>query len=172
MAGLTNNIEVKFIEMREEHLPLVREIYDYYVQNTAATFHIGEVSIADLKEFIHIAHPRYKSYLITREGEIYGYAYLTHFKKREAYDRTAEVTVYLKPERTGKGVGRAALNYLENEAMHVGIKVLIATISGTNHQSMHVFENQGYICCGHYKEVGEKFGEILDVFTYQKILSQ
>jgi L-amino acid N-acyltransferase YncA len=165
-------MDVQFLEMKEEHLPIVREIYDYYVQNTSATFHTGTISINDLKEYIFIAHPRYKSYLITHDGEVCGYAYLTQYKKREAYDRTAEITVYLKHDATGKGFGRAALDFLEIQAIRLGIKVLIANISGTNPHSIHVFEKSGYFCCGHFKEVGEKFGKVLDVFSYEKILGK
>ena len=167
---MENIPEVQFLEMKEEHLPIVREIYDYYVQNTTASFHTGSVSIKDLKEFIFIADPKYNSYLILHEANICGYAYLTRFKKREAYDRTAEITVYLKAGEIGKGIGRAALHYLEKKAIQNGIRVLIATISGSNKHSLHVFENCGYFCCGHFKQVGEKFGQVLDVFTYEKIL--
>jgi phosphinothricin acetyltransferase len=164
-------MDIEFVEMKEEHLPIVLEIYDYYVQNSSATFHTGSVSLNDLKEFIHLNHPRYKSFLILNDGQIAGYAYLTQFKKREAYDRTAEITVYLKPESAGIGIGMKALLFLESQAAAANIKVLIATISGSNQHSLHVFEKLGYFCCGHFREVGEKFGEILDVFSYEKILN-
>lgn len=163
-------MDIEFLEMKEEHLPVVLEIYDYYVQNSSATFHTGSVTLNDLKEFIHVNHPRYKSYLIMNEGKVSGYAYLAQFKKREAYDRTAEITVYLKPESIGMGLGGEALLFLESKALELNIKVLIATISGSNQHSIHVFEKLGYFCCGHFKQVGEKFGEILDVFSYEKIL--
>ena len=165
-------MNIQFIEMNEEHLPVVLEIYDYYVQNSTATFHTGSVAIKDLKEFIFLNHSKYKSFLLLSENLVAGYAYLTQFKKREAYDRTAEITVYLKPGFTGKGLGSAALVFLESEALKAGIKVLIATISGSNRHSLYVFEKQGYFCCGQFKEVGEKFGEILDVYSYEKILSK
>jgi L-amino acid N-acyltransferase YncA len=164
-------MDLEFVELREEHLPVVREIYDFYVQNSTATFHTGSVSISDLREFMHIGHALYKSYIITCDGEVNGYAYLTQFKRREAYDRTAEITVYLRSGATSKGLGITALLFLEKKAIELGIKVLIATISGSNKHSIHVFEKVGYFCCGHFREVGEKFGTILDVFTYEKILT-
>jgi L-amino acid N-acyltransferase YncA len=164
-------MDIQFVEMKEEHLPMVREIYDFYVQNSSATFHTGSVSINDLQEFMFIGHSLYKSYIIMCDGELNGYAYLTQFKKREAYNRTAEITVYLRSGATGKGLGTTALLFLERQATELGIKVLIATISGSNKHSIHVFEKLGYFCCGHFREVGEKFGTILDVFTYEKILT-
>jgi L-amino acid N-acyltransferase YncA len=163
-------MSIEYMEMKEEHLPIVLEIYDYYVQNSSATFHTGNVTLNELREFMPVNHPKYKSYLIKSEDEVLGYAYLSQFKKRAAYDRTAEITVYLKPGITGKGIGVEALKFLELQARKLNIKVLIATISGSNEHSLHVFEKLGYFCCGQFKEVGEKFGKILDVYTYEKIL--
>jgi L-amino acid N-acyltransferase YncA len=48
--------------------------------------------------------------------------------------------------------------------------VLIGIISGDNINSIILFENCGFEKCGHYKQVGEKFNEILDVVSYQKII--
>lgn len=90
--------------------------------------------------------------------------------KREAYDGTAEVTIYLKTGFTGKGLGSMALKYVENHAKHQHLHVLVATICGENEESIRLFSKNGYDKCAHYKEVGQKFGQLLDVVAYQKIL--
>ncbi len=48
--------------------------------------------------------------------------------------------------------------------------MLVATICGENAASIGVFAKNGYEKCAHYKEVGQKFGQLLDVVAYQKIL--
>ena len=101
-----------------------------------------------------------------------GYCYLTRHKPRQAYDRTAEVTIYLKPGFQKKGIGRLALTHLENQARTVGLKNIIGGISGDNATSIALFEKAGFAKCAHYKNVGEKFGKILDVVAYQKELNQ
>lgn len=152
-------------------LSVVKEIYDYYILNSTVTFHTQEISIELLKETIPVNHAKYTSYLLKADNKICGYAYISPYKNRPAYDRTAEVTVYLKVEYTGKGFGRIALQRLENDALKTGvIKVLIGIISADNVDSIKLFERAGYIKCAHFKEVGEKFDKILDVVAYQKIL--
>lgn len=91
-------------------------------------------------------------------------------KKREAYDSTAEATVYLKPGFTGKGIGNLAVKFIEEYALTQGFHALIALICGENTESIKVFEKNGYEKCAHYKEVGKKFGQWLDVVAYQKII--
>ena len=161
-------MNLRFEDLKEHHLPEVKSIYDWYIQNSTATFHTQPIQIEELKEFIFIGHPRYRSYLIVCENETAGYCILTNHKKRQAYDRTAEVTIYLKPDFHKRGIGKAALAHLEKEAKTVGLKNLIGVITGDNITSMALFEKCGYTTCAHYKNVGEKFNKVLDVVAYQK----
>ncbi|MCK9207197.1 MAG: GNAT family N-acetyltransferase [Salinivirgaceae bacterium] len=69
-----------------------------------------------------------------------------------------------------KGIGKVALLHLEQKAVETGIRNLIAIISGDNSGSIHLFEKMGYSKCAHFKNVGEKFGKVLDVVAYQKEL--
>ena len=82
----------------------------------------------------------------------------------------AEVTIYLKPEYFGKGIGREVLLQMEQKALEVSIVVLMGIITAENEASVKLFERMGYEKCGHFKQVGEKFGRILDVVAYQKLL--
>ena len=56
-------------------------------------------------------------------------------------------------------------------AVDKDIKVLIGVITATNSASIALCEDMDYEKCAHYKQVGEKFGQILDVVAYQKILT-
>jgi L-amino acid N-acyltransferase YncA len=162
----------EYLELKEEDLPIVKEIYDYYVLNSTATFHKEKVTIQELKDSILLNHPKYKSFLITYNLTICGFCYISQYKKRQAYDRTAEITIYLRPEYFGKGIGTQTIIMLEKTAFKHGIKVLIGIISGDNLSSISLFEKCGFEKCGHYKQVGEKFDKILDVVSYQKILGE
>lgn len=146
----------------------VKAIYDWYIKNSTATFHTEPITLEELQEFIFIDHPLYKSFLILADGELAGYCFLTYHKKRPAYNRTAEITIYLKPNFAGKGIGEAALQYLENVAREVGLKNLVGVITGDNLSSIALFEKAGFEKCAHFKNVGEKFGKVLDVVAYQK----
>jgi phosphinothricin acetyltransferase len=161
-------MDITFREIKEEDFPVIKEIYDWYIAHSTATFHTEPIRIAQLKEFIFINHPVYNSYLIFKEDELAGYCFLTYYKNRQAYDRTAEVTIYLKPEFCGKGIGKIAMDHLEQVARRNGLKNLIGIISGDNDGSIALFEKSGYSKCAHFKNVGEKFGKVLDVVAFQK----
>lgn len=163
-------MKVEFLEITEQDLEIIREIYDYYIAHTTATYYTERISVDELKGFIPIHDQKYKTFLIKANNESCGFCYFGQYKKRQAYDRTAEISVYIKPGFTGKGIGKEALQYLETVARNKGVSVLIAIISGDNEISIKLFKRNGFEKCGHYKQIGEKFNKVLDVVSYQKII--
>ncbi len=161
-------MKIRFEEIKEQDLQEVKHIYDWYIKNSTATFHTEPIRIDQLKEFIYVNHALYLSYLIYADNTITGYCYLTNYKKRQAYDRTAEVTLYLKPEYCRQGIGKIALEHLEHQAKENGLKNLIAIVTGDNADSIALFEKSGYTLCAHFKNIGEKFNKVLDVLAFQK----
>jgi L-amino acid N-acyltransferase YncA len=159
---------VDFSPVTNADLAAILAIYTHYILNSTATFHSECLSKEDLGEFLFVAHPKYPSYLIRDHDDVIGYCFLTQYKKRQAYDRSAELSIYLKPEFTGKGTGLVALNHLEATAKSTGIHVLVGTICGENLASIRLMEKAGFSRSAHLKNIGEKFGKILDVVVYQK----
>jgi phosphinothricin acetyltransferase len=163
---------VDFKTIEDQDFPVIKEIYDWYIEHSTATFHTEPIRIDQLKEFIFIRHPKYSSFLILLNNEVAGYCFLTYYKNRQAYDRTAEITIYLKDNFRGKGLGSKAIAHLETKAKENGLKNLVGIISGDNEGSIALFEKSGYSKCAHFKNVGEKFGKILDVVAFQKELDE
>ncbi len=162
--------EVKFVEITENYLPKVREIYNYYIQNSTATFHIQPLTLGEMRQLVFYNDPRFKTFVIFDHDQLCGYCILARYREREAYSITAGATLYLKPGFTGKGIGSEALRFLEKLARQKGFHSLIGGICGENTASIKLFEKNGYTKCAHYKEVGKKFGRLLDVVHFQKLL--
>lgn len=160
---------IEFNKFDDTYINEAHELYNYYVKNTTITYHIGYVH---KKEFRNIVIPddNYESYAILDEGVFQGYVLFTKWKSRQAFDRTAEVTVYLKKEASGKGIGTKAVTFIEERAAKKGIKVVVSLICGENIESIHLFEKLNYVKCAHFKHVAEKFGRVLDLICYQKEL--
>jgi phosphinothricin acetyltransferase len=164
--------EYLFQEAREGHILELLDIYNYYVINTTVTFHSKSLSEEAMRGIVFFENHKYRTFVILKEDSIIGYVLLTQHKSREAYDKTGEVTVYLRPENVGAGIGSLAIKYIEEFARIMGFHTLIATICGENQKSIKVFEVNGYEKCAHYKQVGSKFNQWLDVVAYQKILDE
>lgn len=161
----------RFEKMNEHHLQAVQQIYSHYVQNTTATFHTQLPTPDQMRKIVFSDNEKYKTFVILAADEVCGYVLTARHKNREAYDKTAEVSIYLHPAFTGKGIGSLALIHIEAFARQQKLHVLVATICGENQPSIRLFARNGYEKCAHYKQVGEKFGQLLDIVAYQKILA-
>jgi phosphinothricin acetyltransferase len=108
--------------------------------------------------------------LIYYDNEFCGFCGLKKYSLREAYNQTAEISVYLTTEYQKKGIGNIAIKFLEKFAKNNDFHVLLAIICEENTGSIRLFEKNNYKKVGHFKEVGNKFDRFLDVVYYQKIL--
>jgi phosphinothricin acetyltransferase len=159
-------------EVREEHLPDILRIYNHYVRTSTATFHIAEQGLEEVRSLVFHGDPRCRTFVLLDEtaGKVDGYVGISRYSPREAYDATASVHVYLAPGRTGEGRGGKALRFLERFAAEQGFHALIAYVTEENERSISLFRSLGYVPCGSLREVGRKFGRLLGVGIFEKIL--
>ena len=161
-------MEISFQKITSENIIDALSIYNWYVLNSTATFHLEAIKQQELERMVSIGHPKYQSFVIKINSEIIGFCYLSQFRYKEAYDKSAEITLYLNQKATKRGVGKTTLTYLENIAKENKIENLIAVITDGNNPSIQLFKKQGYFKVGHLKNIGNKFGKSLDVLSYQK----
>jgi phosphinothricin acetyltransferase len=165
-------MNISFKPMKDDYLQKASEVYNYYIENTTVTFHTEPLSAEDMKSILYRKDPLYISYAIFDGDEFCGYAYMAPYKERQAYRISSEVTIYLNPAHSGKGIGSMVLEHLEEHARKNGIHSFLSVICEENTASIKLFAKNGYEKCAHFKEVGVKFGRMLDIVVMQKILNQ
>ena len=153
----------------EQVLPLA-EIFNYYVEHSVSLFVIDPISNDEMSAMLFFSDARYAAFAILADKKLAGFISIHNHKQRAAYRDTAEITVYLAPEYTKRGIGSRALGYIEKYAQKNGFHVLLASIAGGNIASVCLFEKMNYIKVAHFKELGYKHGQWLDVLWYEKIL--
>ena len=145
----------------------IAEIYNYYILNTIITFEMEVVTPEEIAARIE-KYLKIGPYLVYEENrEVIGYAYLSNFRERKAYENTVESTIYLKNGRGGKGIGFQLYAELLSQAA-LKHHTVIAGISLPNEASVRLHEKCGFRKVGHFSEVGRKFGKWIDVGFWQK----
>ena len=147
-------------------------VYNYYVTTSTATFQTEPLDAGAWAADAVTGEPgRHAAWAVEDEkGAFAGYLLVTPFKSRCAYRDTAEVTVYLDPASTGRGLGGAALDHAEAHARRAGLHALLAVVCAENDASLRLFERRGYERCALLREVGTKFGRRLDVVYLEKLV--
>lgn len=161
---------IQFIPTREQDLEAVLTLYNYYIATSTATFSIEPLEMDEMKRIMFSGIVRYPSFCIYEDQVFLGYVLLNRYKPREAYDQTAEVTIYLAPEAIGKGIGKQALTFIEGFAKDNAFRALLAVVCAENEESIRLFKKFDYFQCGHFREVGKKFNRILDIYVYEKLI--
>lgn len=163
--------DLQFVATQHSHDEALKDIYNYYVENTTVTFHSELLNVDEMREILYFKNPRFCSYTILSGSEIIGYIILGYYKPRQAYDFTAEVTIYLHPNQIGKGIGNKVMPFIEELARQRNFHALLGVICAENQASINLFKKFGYWECAHFKEVGQKYNRLLDVVIYEKILN-
>lgn len=157
-------------KMKEEDLEEVNKIYNEEIRTSTATFNIKEWTNGDQKRWFEEHNKNYPIFVITENQKVVGWSSLSKWSDREAYKRTAELSIYLSKSARGKKLGTQLLNYIIDKAKKLPLHTLISLITSENEISIKIHEKFGFKNVGTMKEVGEKFGKLLDVVIYQKIL--
>ena len=145
-------------------------IYNYYVENTIVTFEENPITIDKMKETIKSSKSMYPWIVYEENGQILGYAKAGKWSTKSAYRFTVESSVYLNQTATGKGIGsklyKELIERLRKEKFH-SVQALIAL---PNPVSIALHEKLGFKKNAHFKEVGFKFNNWIDVGCWELIL--
>ncbi len=143
-------------------------IYNHYVSNTIITFEEITVSAEEMAARIAEIDADSLPWLVLEEaGRLVGYAYASKWKTRSAYRYSVEVTVYLAPDASGRGLGTQLYTALFEQLRLRGIHVAIGGIALPNPASVALHEKFGMKKVAHFEQVGFKFGEWIDVGYWQ-----
>ncbi len=148
----------------------ITEIYNVAILNSAATLDTRMKSVEDMEVWFRKHGPRFPILVAEYAGQVIGWASLSEWSDRLGYSDTAEISVYVKEGYRGKGIGPRIAKEVLDAGRQAGIHAVIARITETSRNSIVLFENLGFTHVGVMKEVGRKFGRLLDVYVMQKLL--
>ncbi|MDR3221421.1 MAG: GNAT family N-acetyltransferase [Candidatus Accumulibacter sp.] len=158
---------------RPDDLAAITRIYAHAVRHGTASFELDPPDEAEMaRRMTAILDGGFPYLAADVEGRPAGYAYASSFRTRPAYRFTLEDSIYVAPDRQGRGVGRALLDRLIAESAARGFRQMIAVIgdSTRQHASIRLHAAAGFALIGAFPNVGYKFGVWLDSVYMQRAL--
>lgn len=111
-------------------------------------------------------------YLVAEVAGVFaGFAKAGRWRDRAAYDRTAEVGIYVVPAMHGRGVGTRLYEALVEACRAAGFHTLVGGVVVPNDASERLHARAGFVRVGVFREVGFKMGAWRDVAWYQRMLA-
>ena len=156
---------------KADDLPALTEIYNYEIVHGTATFDLLPLTVEQRRSWFEAHVGAHRLTVWEEDGTVAGYATLSPFNPKAAYDGCVELSVYIDPRYRGKSGGRALMTETIRFAKEeTALRCILSLITADNAASKHLHESLGFSKNGTLEKVGEKFGRILDVDIYELIL--
>ena len=149
----------------------ILDIYNYYITHSVVTFEEVEISVNEMVQRIQKVFSLDLPWLVAEEGgEILGYAYANAWHARSAYQYSVEISAYLAPSAISKGLGTKLYKELFSKLEKTKVHTAIGGIALPNEASVALHEKFGMHKAAHYKDVGFKFDQWIDVGYWQILI--
>ena len=163
-------MEYRFRRVKEEDHPALVDIFNYYIENSYAAYRESKIDAAFVELLERVAG-EYPFYTVeTTDDDIVGFGMIHPYHPAEVFTRVAELSYFLAPAHTGRGLGTKLLNRLTEDARKRGIDTLVASISSRNEQGINFHKKHGFVECGRFKRIGRKWGDDFDMVWMQKFI--
>lgn len=160
------------IRCRERHLEAIRGIYNHEILHTTSLYEYEPRSVDTMAAWWAAKEAAGLPVLgIEAEpGLLAGFATWGPFRPFPAYQYSVEHSVYVDGRFRGRGIGRALVAALIDEARAREMHMMVGVIDATNVASVALHRGLGFASGGTLREAGFKFGRWLDVELWQLLL--
>jgi phosphinothricin acetyltransferase len=165
--GKSTEISIRCAEASD--LRAITEIYNDAILKTVATFDTVQKKMPEQRRWFAQHGGKYPIIVAELGGNVVGWASLSPWSDRCAYADTAELSLYVREEMRGKGIGRKLMCAIVKAGERAGLHTVIARITEGNAVSVKLHEEVGFENIGTMREVGRKFGRLLDVLMMQLV---
>ena len=155
----------------ESDVPRMLELSNWAAKHTPANFATKPES---LEQWLQVWRQtsRFHPWLVARfpamngvrqDQTILGFAKSSPHRAREAYNWSAEVSVYIDPDFHGKGIGSKLYGALLPLLRDQGYVTLLGGITDGHAPSERLHSKVGFVRCGTFHRIGWKFDRWYDV---------
>ena len=144
-------------------------IYNYEVENGVATLDLRPKTLAEWRSWYNAHNVENHPLLVAEEnGRVAGYASLSAYREKEAYQSTVELSIYVHADFRRQGVATMLMEAILAEARaDKRTHTVVSVITSGNAASEKLHKKFGFEYCGCIKEVGMKFDRYQDIDNYR-----
>ena len=155
---------MKIRDAVESDLPAIVQIYNAAIPGRMATADLKPVSVESRLAWYREHSPNsLPIWVIESEQKIVGWLSFQLFYGRAAYQHTAEVSIYVAPDRQRCGIGQKLLQSAIARSRELHLKTLMGIIFAHNGPSLKLFEKFGFQQWGYLPQIAELDGVERDV---------
>jgi L-amino acid N-acyltransferase YncA len=145
-------------------LPAIVDIYNATIPGRTATAQLEPVTVEERRPWFEASTPDRRPLWVAEDGgEVVAWVGLSDFHERAAYSGTAQVSIYLREDQRGRGLGGRMLEHALEGSRAIGVTHLIGLVFAHNSASLKLFERHGFERWGFMPEVANMDGVLRDL---------
>ncbi|KRL96356.1 GNAT family N-acetyltransferase [Limosilactobacillus equigenerosi] len=150
-------MDVIFRFATRDDLPTIVAIYNEAVVTHQSTGDLEPITVADRTDWFASFNDQHPLWVLVDQADesIVGWVALEPFYGRAAFEKSAEVAIYLKQNTKGQGLGQQSIKFIQQAATERGLVTIVAYVLSQNSASQHMFERSGFSHWGYLPEIGE-----------------
>jgi L-amino acid N-acyltransferase YncA len=151
-------------EMRLEDAEHVLAVYKSGIETGNATF---EIKVPSWEEWSkkHLQHSRF---VFTENDKVIGWSALSPVSARKVYEGVAEISIYVDPEHSKKGIGSQLMERIISSSEQHGIWTLSASVFPENLSTLHLHAKYGFRIVGTRERIAELHGKWRDTILLER----
>lgn len=150
----------------------ILSVYSPYVTGSVITFEYDVPDIESFRKRVKDVLSNYPYLVCTEEGKVVGYAYACRHKERAAYQWNAELSVYVREDHHGLGIGKTLYGMLLELLRLQNVQNVYGCVTSPNIKSERLHSRFGFEKVGTYRKTGYKLGSWLDVMWFEKNIGE
>jgi phosphinothricin acetyltransferase len=169
-GGSSARAQLAIRQAREDDASAIAAIYNHYIATSTCTFATAVEDEAQRRAWLGAHDDGHPATVAELGHEIVGWAALSAYRARPAYRHTVEISVYVRHDHHGRGIGRTLLVDLIARARTLGHHSIVACIAADQAPSLALHARCGFVETGRLRDAGRKFERWLDVVFMQLML--
>jgi L-amino acid N-acyltransferase YncA len=162
--------EFRTRQASKNDLASILNIYNQGIEDRVATLEEDQKDIEYMTEWFNNHNERFAVIVIENNDEIVGWASLNPYSNRCAYAGVADLSIYIRRDYRGKGVGSQLLKETECTAILNQFNKIVLFTFPFNSLGQGLYRKNGYREVGVFKNQGKLDGSFVDVMIMEKIL--
>jgi L-amino acid N-acyltransferase YncA len=145
-------------------------IYNEGILDRIATLETKTKDRPHMTDWFNKHQDRYKVIVAELDSQVVGWASLNPYNNRQAYDGVADLSVYIKRECRGRGIGGKLLSSIQKMAVENQFHKIVLFTFPFNELGQGLYKKEGFREVGIFRNQGKLDGKYIDVMAMEKLL--
>ena len=163
-------MEVIMRRARRSDAAAINVIFNQAIEDGNSNLDIDSKDLVYRQQWLANHDKRHPVFVGELDGEVACWVALSPYSGRYPYDCVADLSIYVRRDLRGMGLGSLLLKFIEQQAAELGYYKIVLSVFGGNQAALHAYRRAGYRDVGVFRNHGYYKGKLVDIIFMERLL--